>query len=282
MESIADELSETYGEGTFSDSARQRAHLGRMKKVLRSTAAAIARQMSRGDFELKGAEVFFGKDGDYPPIVLKEPNGTQYEINGFIDRVDKSRENEGYIRVVDYKSGGKDFKFAKLFEGVDLQLPMYLSAALAAEPESNAAGFYYMPVKKPCVDEKDAAKLDQKIAESLRLTGLTAGCIDIDNSIVKPAVVTPEQMKEVLDFALSKAAQTLKKIRNGDIGLRPFKFGYESACKYCEYRDACGFDLRNPKCNHRAVKNLKQNEFFEKLIPTRPKGEDHGENELDR
>jgi ATP-dependent helicase/nuclease subunit B len=273
MDEISDELSLTYGEGAYSDSKRQKARMGRMRKVLQSTARAVARQLSGGDFDLQGAEIRFGKNGSYPSIELKEADGTLYEIHGIIDRADKDKE--GLIRVVDYKSGGKDFKFAKLYEGIDLQLPMYLAAAIAGQPGSEPSGFYYMPVKNPCVDEKDEAKLIKKLSDSMRLTGLTAGGSDTDSSVMKPTVVTPEQMKAVLGFALSKAAETLGKIREGDVSARPFRSGNESACRICEFKDACGFDVRNPRCGHRVFKTLKQNEFFERLAPARLKGENH-------
>lgn len=61
------------------------------------------------------------------PITFSTPDGKRIAVYGVIDRVDTYRAGEDvYVRVVDYKTGSKDFRPDDLKTGSNLQLFLYL------------------------------------------------------------------------------------------------------------------------------------------------------------
>ena len=89
----------------------------------------IVEHIKRSSFEPLAYEAdFAGKDG-LPPIVMELPSGKQIKLTGRIDRIDIFRTGEEtYIRIIDYKSGTKDFSLTNVYYGIQLQLITYLDA----------------------------------------------------------------------------------------------------------------------------------------------------------
>ena len=119
----------------------------RLKRVLKKTIYVIVEQMKNSGFEPFGYEVSFGfEEGDYPPIKVELSTGEIVNLVGRIDRVDKLiTEGEEFYRIIDYKSGNKDFKLSDVYYGLQIQLLTYLDAMLRNERtidrgESNCEG----------------------------------------------------------------------------------------------------------------------------------------------
>ena len=77
------------------------------------------------------------------------------------------KDGEKYVRVIDYKSGAKDFRFEDLLYGINMQMLLYLFALTDNESTgkysgSVPSGVLYMPAKdvEPKLDrnDEDAAK----------------------------------------------------------------------------------------------------------------------------
>ena len=61
------------------------------------------------------------------PIKLKLADGSLVSLTGIIDRVNVlKKDGEVYVRVVDYKTGAKEFSVSDAKEGLNLQLLIYL------------------------------------------------------------------------------------------------------------------------------------------------------------
>ncbi len=108
-------------------------------QTLRDNVQAMA---EKGDgWEPVALEVKFGI-GAAPPLEILLEEET-IRIRGMIDRVD--RNNQGELRVIDYKTGGSHMAAADLERGYRLQLPVYALAARDAlglgEP---VEGFYWL------------------------------------------------------------------------------------------------------------------------------------------
>ena len=113
---------------------------GRPVPAARNGAALI-------DFELR-----IDKDGLVAPYSLPLPDGGTLQIKGSIDRVDRmERDGKGYLRVVDYKSGGKEFLLSDVLNGLNMQMLIYLMClwqnGAQRYGEVVPAGILYMPVK---------------------------------------------------------------------------------------------------------------------------------------
>ena len=159
-----------HNDGIFLENERLRATLFLMVGVVRQSAAAIARQMRAGSFAPVGTEVRFGAGQPFPPIRLELPDGSAALLGGKIDRIDGTRVNgRDCVRIVDYKTGGRDFDFAGVFHGLALQLPLYLAAAAGGRTH---AGMYYMPVLQPVISDAEP-DAETAAADAFRLKGLT-------------------------------------------------------------------------------------------------------------
>ncbi len=83
------------------------------------------------DFELRIG------GNDIPAYELPLDEG-KVRVTGSIDRVDlMEKDGIKYIRVVDYKTGQKEFKLSELFDGLNIQMVLYLMAL-----EKNGKKYY--------------------------------------------------------------------------------------------------------------------------------------------
>ena len=98
------------------------------------------RALTGDGYEFLQAEASFGFTNS--PLVITD-GADQLKLRGFIDRVD--RGENGQIRIIDYKLGGKSSYSARYFrKGRKLQLPLYALAAREALGLGNVEdGFYW-------------------------------------------------------------------------------------------------------------------------------------------
>lgn len=105
------------------------------------------------------------------------------QLRGRIDRVDVCRgeDNQLYVKVIDYKSGATKLDLLKVYYGLQLQLALYLGAAMELEakrfPQNQVkpAGIFYYNVKDPVLnqeDVKDPEHPEMDILKKLKMDGL--------------------------------------------------------------------------------------------------------------
>ncbi|MGN1127222.1 MAG: PD-(D/E)XK nuclease family protein, partial [Ruminococcus sp.] len=99
----------------------------RMKDNAISLLIHIIEELAQSDFQPVAFELGVGKE--IPTYNITLDDGTTLSVRGFIDRVDvMEKNNEKFIRVVDYKTGVKEFKIGDILYGLNLQMLIYLSA----------------------------------------------------------------------------------------------------------------------------------------------------------
>ena len=270
-------------DGILLENERMRATLFLLVETLRQSVLAIVSQMRAGSFAPVQTEVRFGFGAPFPPIRIVSPDGGEALIGGVIDRVDRAvvggRE---LLRIVDYKTGGRDFDFAGVLQGLTLQLPLYLLAA--AERTETRAGLYYMPIAQPVVSDAEE-DIESAAIEAFRLKGLTLSeplVIRASDNVLaggKSAVLyrveqtgeedyagsvcTSSEMEALLSLAKKKSEQTLSRMLSGDLAASPAaRKKRQEACIYCDYKSVCRFDPKQPGCRVRMLKTIKQDEFF--------------------
>ena len=86
-------------------------------------------------FELNIRE---GNRGDLPaPLEIHLDNGETVSMRGIIDRIDVFRhDGDLYLRVVDYKTGSKEFSLDDVQHGLNVQLLLYLFTLLKNSPDA--------------------------------------------------------------------------------------------------------------------------------------------------
>ena len=237
----------------YGESRRGEAMAERISRRIFRSARSMLRQFEEGGFRPLRGELAFG-DGDVPPLVIDLPDSSAVFLRGRIDRVDLADLPGGgrAIRIVDYKSGKKKPDPVRLYCGLQLQLALYMAAALSVLPGTEPAGFCYCRLSdpKPSSDTRDPKEAECLIEAEMRPEGLFVGAPDGK----KKNRVTREEMAAILRFAREKAAELALQAASGVIDALPFGDGDDMPCGNCAARAVCGFDpTLHPRRNPPAI-----------------------------
>lgn len=293
VEESVDAFAVGYHNTVLFDSARNTYMIQRIKRILKRTVLALQYQLQKGSFVPEQFEVSFSvlEELDAVNIALSETE--KMRLRGRIDRMDvKEDENHVYVKVVDYKSGSRDFSLAALYYGLQLQLVVYLNAAMEIaarkHPDKKVvpAAMLYYRVHDPMIElpeaESSPEEINRQILRALRTTGVVNESSMVvqgldttftDRSDVVPlerkkdgsftarsSVMEEADFKTVSRFVDQKIRRTGQEILEGRIALDPYIQGNRSACDYCPYKKICGFDKKIDGFTMRELENLKEDE----------------------
>ncbi|HHV65163.1 MAG TPA: helicase-exonuclease AddAB subunit AddB [Peptococcaceae bacterium] len=266
----------------------------RLKRVVARALWLIAEQMRRSSFEPVGYEVGFGDNEDLPAIVLELDSGQKIKLTGRIDRIDALRTEEGtYLRIIDYKSGSKDFKLADAYYGLQIQLLTYLDA-LWENPGPNIegqvlpGGVLYFKIDDPLVKGLGSEEeIEKALMKALKMKGLLLADVKLlkamdktmeGSSLIIPASLTKQgqigKSSSVASLAhfkvLRKYLRKLLKglgeeIMRGKVEISPYKKKSMTSCRYCNFTSICQFDPSLKENTYRLLPERKDEEVW-KLI----------------
>lgn len=283
-----------YGNTVLYRSYRDQYQIARMKRILQRTVWALQEQVKRGRFQPSRYEVSFSTVEELEAVQISLSEGEKMKIRGRIDRLDLYEDEENvYVKVIDYKSGNTQFDLMAVYYGLQLQLVVYLNAALEMEQKRHPdkavipAGILYYNMKDPIVDaenEEDAESIKAQILEELRMGGLVNADLDIikamDGSFDKKSAVIPvtlnkdgslsrysqaatkEQFSALSSYVRGKMKELGKEILAGNISVLPYEANGRTACDYCELRGVCGFDLKTPGYHYNRLAGLENEEIW--------------------
>ena len=232
---------------------------------------------------------FTGRDG--LPAVEIDGNKARCRIIGMVDRVDLYREQDKtYVRVVDYKTGTKDFDYTDVLNGAGLQMLIYLFALQkmgknwigtdALEP----AGVLYLPAKKeyPMTEPMpDDLVVEQQHQDKRKRKGLiradenllAAMEEDPEAPVFMPYkngrrglngdLATAQQMQLLERHVMRTVAAMADQIADGDVVPDPVIRGQHSSCSYCDYKTICHKDLGTQRRRNMAQTSAAK--FWEEL-----------------
>lgn len=285
-----------YFAGLDQRTSRQDYLLDRNLQELQAVVRELWEEMAQSQFQPAGFEVRFGPGGEMPPVEI--PGGAMpAQLRGFVDRLDLyEREGQTYVRVVDYKTGRKEFDYCDVLNGLGLQMLLYLFALedsgrayLGVSPE--AAGVLYFPARVPVlpvdgpVESQEAQLLRQKEA---RRKGLLLQDEDVLQAMeaegesrflpVKRSktgtltgdLATGHQLEQLKGYVFRLLARLVDGIAGGQVEPNPYSRGNHNACRYCAYANACHLDLWGQIRSYRAVSGK---EFWEQV---EQEGKHHG------
>ena len=148
LEAFVTRLIEVYAAenlgGIDSLTSRQRYRLRRMG----SSACKLIRhlELAQSKFVPEHTELKLGRD--FPTLRIETAAGDTVTVGGTIDRVDVLHTGgRSFVRVIDYKTGGKDFKLGDVLYGLNMQMLVYL-AALVQSGRRLPAGILYKSQEK--------------------------------------------------------------------------------------------------------------------------------------
>ncbi len=230
----------------------------------------------------------------FPPIEVKLGEDTLYiegKIDRVDVLKGKDGDPDRYIKIIDYKSGKEKFDTEEARAGWRLQLMLYLRAALGAdfydrtrENPYKPAGVFYFEIAEPQIDVTNLPETDyeEKIKaerkKSFKLDGVVLDNRSIIESIAgefsgysdilpvrktkdglyagttEKKLLTEEDFSELLDAVNSKVKELCCELSEGSIEIKPKKVKEETACKFCQYKSICYFDLSFEGCSYDVVK----------------------------
>jgi helicase-exonuclease AddAB, AddB subunit len=296
---------EDYNNKILKSSSRNEYIARKLEIITNRTIWALYEQIKRGDFEPRGFEIGFSVADAMEASAIMISEDERMNLRGRIDRLDIYEEEEAvYVKVIDYKSGNTEFDLTLLYYGIQLQLAVYMEAAIEITQKSYTdkkiipAGIFYYNIDNPLVDrnaEMTKEKIDEKLLESLRMNGLVNSDEDIlthlDNTFENRSLVIPvskssktgeimksrssvannEQFDALRLFVKDKLKDMGKDMYYGNIAVKPYKSGNKTACDYCKFHSICGFDTKFSGFEFNRVKKFKDEEIWDKIVNAKSK-----------
>ena len=288
---IAMEEIDRYAREHFPEQAQREAYLFRRSQTeILDIVRDLGEELRHSGFQPASCELAFARDGQLPPVVVKGQEAS-CQVSGFVDRVDLYEENGmTYVRVVDYKTGHKDFDYTDILNGAGLQMLIYLFALKEYGAEYYGAeqlipaGVLYVPARKEysltppmpsdeLVEEKHREERRRRGLVRQELPLLSAMEEDPENPRFMPYAMGkdgPEgdladgrQMQLLEDHVLRTLRAMTDSIASGDVAPDPIIRGQDSSCRFCEYQTLCHMDL----CGRtiRPMASTTAEKFWEKL-----------------
>lgn len=277
-----------YGNDVLKDSARNSYMVNRINRLAKRTIWALQQQIKKGSFIPSQYEVQFSTIENLDAINIALSEDERLKLQGRIDRLDKHEdENNVYLKIIDYKSGNTSFDIVAVYYGLQLQLVVYMNAAIELEQQNTnkniiPAGIFYYNIDDPIIDKQDDFTLEEikkEILQNLKMNGL-ANCDEdilklIDNdfdgkseiidSKTSKSSISNEKFTTLSKYVNKKIATFGKEILNGNIEINPYKSNDKTACQYCKYNCICGFDTKIEGNNFRKLKDYSTEEIWKMI-----------------
>ena len=290
----------TYGETVLYSSARNEYAITRMSRILTRTVLTLQKHLKQGSFQPDDYELSFRFAEDLDSIHVDLSEDEKMHLQGRIDRIDVSEDTEHvYVKVIDYKSGNRKFDLAALYYGLQLQLVVYMNAAMEMESRKHPdkeivpAALLYYHIDDPTIEtpvELTDEQINEQILAKLRMNGVVnsdPGVVERldrymqDKSVVIPVekkkdgsfsarsgVLSREEMQLISSYVYSKIRSIWREILDGKIAANPYEKGNEEACTYCAYKKVCGFDGSIPGYEKRQLEDLDKQALMQRMQET--------------
>lgn len=290
----------TYGETVLHSSARNEYAITRMSRILTRTVLTLQQHLKQGSFQPDDYELSFRFAEDLDSIHVDLSEEEKMHLQGRIDRIDVSEDAEHvYVKVIDYKSGNKKFDLAALYYGLQLQLVVYMNAAMELESRKHPdkeivpAALLYYHIDDPTIEtpvELTQEQINEEILTKLRMNGVVNSDPAVverldrflqDKSKVIPVekkkdgsfsarsgILSREELHVVSAYVDTKIRQIGREILDGKIAANPYEKGNEEACTYCAYKKVCGFDGSIPGYEKRQLENLDKQTLMQRMQET--------------
>ena len=284
MDGVTELLLDRLEENKVFDSAVSRAEKRRLKATARAAAQALVRQISGSSFAPVELELEFGRQ-DISAIKLTTDSG-QCTLEGRIDRIDEwEAPDEDFLRVIDYKRGGNELRLCEAYYGLQLQLIVYLAAAMKRRGDAGA-GVYYFRIEEGIISDQstDIGVIDEKRRRAMKLSGITLAekqvidamntdsgdviniRINQDGSISRTSpALERDAIDLIMERTLDNAARHIDGIRSGRAAAAPARTKKSDPCRFCDFRSACHFDDELDAARVRRFEDMSNEEVIEKL-----------------
>ncbi|SFR56483.1 helicase-exonuclease AddAB subunit AddB [Anaeromicropila populeti] len=276
--------------------------VNRLERMTSRTIWALCQQISQGDFEPSGYEVYFSPVDHLAANTITLDQQSIMRLKGRIDRIDVLEEEETVcIKVIDYKSGETTFDLTKIYYGLQLQLVVYLNAVMEMEKNKTPlkkvipAGIFYYNIQDPMIERLSSEEAKEKVEEAILKELKMNGLVNRDKNILKrldrvfeeeqsakstvipvelttkgnfsaySSVAGEEEFKALSTFVENKITQFGKEIVDGNTKAVPYQMDKRTACDYCKFDGICGFDRKLPGNQYRKLMKRNKDDIWEEI-----------------
>ena len=275
---LAKEYSDAYAQEHFRglDSQRAAYLFRRNMRELDLVVRELWEELSAGGYEPVEFELHFGKDGKLPPIDIGTP-AMAAQLQGYVDRVDCFRtDSANFFRVVDYKTGSKDFDYCDVFNGVGLQMLLYLFALeqegadlLGEAPVPGGVQYFparvnYVSLDGAVEDETAQRRKNWKRQGLLLSDDRSLEAMDPDlgrlccdrkkDGTLSGDLADRGQLRLLRRYVFQVLAAAVEDIASGNVTPNPYTRGSShDACAYCPYGAICHKQSVEGRRNYKAM-----------------------------
>ena len=274
-------LSQYYGSeavgGDYGKTNRYKAAYRRLSDTLTDVLVRLSDEFRQCKFVPSEFEYKIGRNGSEKALSLTTPNGITVQFEGSVDRIDVyDCDGTVYVRVIDYKTGLKEFSFAELVYGINMQMLLYLfaitdSGSTGKYKTAVPSGVLYMPAR----DVPSSFGRDEDISdESTRMKAYNDvykmkgavlydtndTCGTVVNAMEENAggkyipvkftksgapdsyskFVTLDELEKLRRYSYELMMESVDAMTSGRIEAKPLKNGQSLPCSYCKYKSICG------------------------------------------
>lgn len=254
-----------------------------VKRSAKYVVGRLASEFGQSDFIPVKCELRIGPDkkdengnvikkGDVPAVEIPIDNYGTLVLTGEIDRVDRWGD---YVRIIDYKTGHKDFALPDILYGQNMQMLVYLYALLKSNKFGDkSAGILYMTAKRFKTEKPSQRRMNGLIVDDKAVA--TAMEKDNNGEYISAypgrsnCFISDEEFEKIFEFVENKLKSAGEAIYKGDIAVSPVdgrkysdsgKDDKSGACRFCEYQNIC----RIGGTVHEKVPKLTNAEVFEEI-----------------
>ncbi len=201
----------------------------------------------------------FSDKSPLKPLTVKDNDKTA-TVSGVLDRIDLyTKDGVNYLRIVDYKTGTKDFSLDDIYNGLSSQLLLYMNAlidnnfnnlsnlnpaAVVYQPSDVAFKFdkeggeesLYTPVGMAVAQSDISAAFDLSSSGKF---GVLKGSDKI-KSLTGSEVVSRDEFINILNHSKENIKLLINNVYSGDFSALPIELSQNSKpCDYCSYKTIC-------------------------------------------
>ena len=262
------------GEDVISASVSTRIKIERLCRAALPVVEGLCEEFALSAFEPRFFELSLGGGDATPDPVRLNAESGGVKIYGIIDRVDAYKKGEDvYLRVVDYKTGHKEFSPDDMAEGANLQMFLYLKALVESENEKFRqslgvgeggrlipAGVIYVKtsVRDVKVDTPDDSIASEAVKSAQQREGMILGDPEVISAMTlkyspvyskrtpdkiaktkEKFLYTEEGWGEIMHTVEDSVCRVADGIRSGVMDANPKEHKGKSPCDFCKFKPVC-------------------------------------------
>lgn len=242
IDNIVDDVTKTIISSVGKEEDKIRYLLLRIKRIIEESVEIVRKSLTKGEYAAVEFEKHF--------LIKLNYEDSEVGIKGTIDRIDMAMDKNGAgLRVIDYKSGKKDFSIVSVCNMQDIQLVLYATAATElfktgnikysdAETKSRITAIMYNKLKSNLVEANgmNSAQIEEKRQKEMKLNGVVVldstqdkkdkEIYDISDAFLMDKDIVDRQKSSYMKFELKNDGQPKSTSE---------LMGRESFDKMCEY-----------------------------------------------